>query len=277
MNWTIARIRVFKAALTAIAIASTHCQATATVLYSQDFESTTAGVVGGPGGSGIFDSEINLLVTWEYTASGGANGSKGMTVSFNGTGRPSFATASFYTFYPTASPLVTTPSQINFAIDLKPVGNVTATPVKITVAQTDPNYEADRGIDADGDGDMVDSAVVFRSVYSPTLIDGVYSHVSFTLDQGQINADINTGSPSFTRVPLTPQFDPTIGFTWSVNFGISGFGADAGNSLSVDNIQVASVPEPSTIAMLVGAMYSAAFFKKRRSSFSRELSGTARC
>jgi hypothetical protein len=261
MNWTRAGMRFITAALTAIAVAST--QASATVLYNQDFEPTTPGVVGSPSGSGIFSATINMLVTWEYTASGGANGSKGMTVSFNGTGLPSFAAVSFSTLSPTAGPLVTTPSQINFTIDLKPVGNVTTNPVKITLIQTDPNYEASRGIDANGDGDMIDSAVVFRSVYSPTLIDGIYSHVSFTLDQGQISADISTGFPTFTTIPLTPQFDPSIGFTWIVNLGISGFGADAGNSLSVDNIQVASVPEPSTLVLAVGIFAPLAACRRR--------------
>ena len=52
---------------------------------------------------GFFYTAANLLLKWEYTANGGADGSKGMTVSFDGTDRPSFAQGSFNAFQPTAS------------------------------------------------------------------------------------------------------------------------------------------------------------------------------
>jgi hypothetical protein len=122
------------------------------------------------------------------------------------------------------------------------------------------------------DGDMVDGATIFQSDYFPTLVSG-YNHIGYTLNQGQITAYVNSpGAPS-----ITPEFDPTVTLSWSINFDNVGFGSDAGNALSVDNIQIESVPEPGTIAMLVGTMYGAAFFKQRRSSFRRGLCGSALC
>ena len=145
--------------------AGAHSQANATFLYSQDFESTTPGVVGSPTGSGINTSALNLLVGWEYTATGGANSTKGLTASFDGTGNS--VAGSIFVQKPTASdasPLgngsMILLSPIEFSIDLKPVGNLNPDALKITVSQTDPNYEGDRGIDANGDGDMTDSAII---------------------------------------------------------------------------------------------------------------------
>jgi hypothetical protein len=42
-----------------------------------------------------------------------------------------------------------------------------------------------------------------------------------------------------------------------------------GEAFNMDNLSYATVPEPSTIAMLVSAMYGTASFRKRRRSFSR--------
>jgi hypothetical protein len=251
-------VSLLRSAVAIVAVASICCRASATVLYSQDFESTTPGIKGGPG-TDLFWAQGNILLTWEHTANGGANGTKGMTVNFDGTNRPGYL-GSFYAFQPTASDaspldngLVTEPSQIKFDIDLKPIGNDSSKPVTISLSQTDPNYEADRGIDANGDGDMVDSAIAYRSEFTPTLVAGDYTLVSFTMDQGLISANINSGFPNFASIPLTPQFDPTVGITWGVSFGNSDFGSDAGNSLSADNIQISSVPEPSGLALLVMA------------------------
>jgi hypothetical protein len=233
----------------------------AATLYSHDFEAAPIGQFCCPQG-GLFWSQGNIGGTdliWDHTANGGTDGSKGLNVLFDGTDRPSYFVG-LYDFEPIASdanPLgngaVSSPSHVRFSIDVKTTGNINSKPIRLTVSQTDPNYQADRGIDANMDGDMTDSALIFSSILRPTLlVAGDYNHLTYTLDQGELSASI-TRNPPFglpVVIPLTPEFDPTVSLFWAMYFFDDGFGSDAGNIVSIDNIRIEAVPEPSSIFLL---------------------------
>jgi hypothetical protein len=236
----------------------------AEILYSQTFEGTTLATVG----FGYWSISTGApAVVREVTATGGVGGSQGFAHYFDGTSGSSYLFAFNNILQPIAAsdadPLpVSDAAKIRFSMDVKTIGSLTSTPIRISVWQTDDNYEADRGIDLNSDGDMADSAIVFGSSFWPTVLDGNdYIGISFTIDQGTLFAAQNN-PPPIGSIPLTPQFDPTLPLVWSVTFGSegfvfgdgfdygAGFGFDAGNILSVDNILVETVPEPSTIVAL---------------------------
>ncbi|HJQ80959.1 MAG TPA: hypothetical protein VJ828_13450 [Lacipirellulaceae bacterium] len=235
----------------------------AVTLYSQDFEAAPVGQVANPTMVGLFPATINMggsALQWEFTADGGAAGTKGMDVKFDGTGRPNYF-INFAILEPRSSDenLPTSdPSKIRFSLDAKTVGAISPTPLRLRIFQDDPNYEADRGIDANMDGDMTDRAITFESVLSPELIqDGSYHRLSFTADQGAQDATISRvppppGMPAL--IHLTPEFDPTVTVHFSVLFGYEQFGFDAGNVVSVDNIRIEVIPEPSSIALAMALL-----------------------
>jgi hypothetical protein len=237
-----------------------HCA----VLYSEDFESAAVGPTqpqalgfnSSYGGTGPVPAPL-----YSVTASSGVAGSKGFNLSFDSSGQSNTYVVGFgpvikaSDISPLGNGTVSSPTQIRFSMDVKVSGSVTSSPISITVQQFDGNYEMDRGIDANHDGDMKDGATTFSSTFTPILIDGSdYIHTSFTLDQGMISAWINR-IPDFINtnpiVPITPEFDPTLQLTIGIGTDSVRFGADAGNSVSVDNLLVETVPEPSTAALLV--------------------------
>jgi hypothetical protein len=181
-------------------------------------------------------------LVWEITANGGVGGSKGLDISFDGTDRVNFYSVGIYDFEPVASdanPLangtVSSASQLRFSVDIKTVGNLDTTPITLAISQRDEDYEADRSIDANMDGDMVDAAYVFISGLTPVIsTSGDYYHLSFTFDEGDLSAYIQRNvfpSPP-TKIPLTPTFDPTVTLLW----GISG--------MNDDEFRIETVPAP---------------------------------
>jgi hypothetical protein len=138
-------------------------------------------------------------------------------VSVNGSGSSSY-TATFGLTVPAsaASPLgggsITSASQIRFSMDVKPIGSVSQTPVTVGVNQYDSQYEVKHAIDANQDGDMSDGATNYASEFPPpTLVEGAYTHVSFTMNEGTQTAGAIRISPfPTTQFPLTPEFDPTV-------------------------------------------------------------------
>jgi hypothetical protein len=196
-----------------------------------------------------------------------------MIITFGGTS-PLYSLG-FSIFQPSASDanplgngLVTDASQIRFSLDIKTIGNVTTQPVRLSAYQSDAHYEADRGIDANNDGDMTDSATVFRSAYAPILLDGGdFTHVSYTLDQGQLTASILRSVPfePSTSIPLTPQFDPTVSLTLAFGgMNYDTFGPDTGNAIVIDNIQIEVVPEPNAILLILSAACCVSVMTARR-------------
>jgi hypothetical protein len=222
------------------------------VLYRADFEGAAVGPAN-PSSLG-FDSAVGGAPgapQWEITSSGGANNSKGFSVSFD-TSNSSFYIVGFGPTLPSSDlgDLIAA-SQIRFSMDAKTTGAVASAPIEIQFSQFDSHYEQDRGIDANHDGDINDGAQVFHSTFDPPLMSlGDYFHMSFTLDKGIIDANIvrapSIGLP-FAKFPLTPMFDPAVPLAIGISFGSSGFGFDSGNVAMFDNLLVESVPEPSTL------------------------------
>jgi hypothetical protein len=155
-------------------------------------------------------------------------------------------------------------------MDARTAGAITPTPLRLRIFQNDPRYEADRNIDVNMDGDMTDGATPFESVLSPVLIqDGSYQRLSFTAGQGLQRAYMSDvppfpGTPRL--IPLTPEFDPTVTVKFTVIFGDEEFGFDAGNVVSIDNIRLDVIPEPSTIA-LATALVLAPTWRRNRKRF----------
>jgi hypothetical protein len=248
----------YLAFLVALQLATPSSSDAGITLYYQDFEAAPVGQHSLPVTTGLLTSTANMggsALRWEFTAAGGAAGTKGMDVKFNATGRPIYdiafsngGTSSSDENLPTSDP-----SKIRLSMDTRTVGAITPTPLRLRIYQNDPKYEADRSIDVNMDGDMTDGATTFESVLSPVLIqDGDYHRLTFTADQGVQRAYMSDvppfpGTPRL--IPLTPEFDPTVTVKFTVIFGDEQFGFDAGNVVSVDNIRLDVIPEPSTIAL----------------------------
>ena len=268
--------RVVQLIVSVATLIAFNCTSQASVLYSIDFENAAVGKISPPalGFSSGFGGTGDYSAGWVITADEGMNNSKGFNAFFDSSDSP-FFTMGFNTFLPASnlnpigSGSVSTENQLLFSMDVKVTGSLVSTPVVIALHQFDGNYEADRGIDANLDGDMSDGATVFRSFFTPTLVDGSeFVRVSFTLDQGNVDAVIFVPGTGF--IPITPMFDPTLTLNFGVSFGSDGFGSDIENAIMFDNISLESVPEPSILAMTLVAMVAGGITqcaRSRRPSF----------
>jgi hypothetical protein len=256
--------RAMAATLIAIPFVTAPGVVLAAVLYSNDFESATVGPVAltVPDALGLIwgygSGQTTVTPAWSITASGGIGGSQGFTITENGQGSSSYSSIFGVPIAASdASPLgggtVSSLSQLRFSMDIKPIGSIVDMPVQVAVFQYDSNYEADRGVDANQDGKMDGGATIYGSFLpAQALVEGTYTRVSFALDGGTPSAGITRLFPlPPVSFPLIPAFDPTVPLEIDVSFGSTGFGLDNGNSISVDNLLVESVPEPTTAALLV--------------------------
>ncbi len=183
-----------------------------------------------------------LMRTLEITAAGGAGGTQGFSVDVDasGVGPDSNGWTYWWNGYgsygveaddsnPLASGAAGTndPAMFRFSADIKVTGNSSSTPLEISVTGYDDNYDTVYGIDGNGDGE-VNGADRYAVTYTPTLVNGAdYAHVSFTLDQGTISADDNV---------TTPEWGADLAILYQFAFNSGGFGTDANNSFSVDNV-----------------------------------------
>jgi hypothetical protein len=79
---------------------------------------------------------------------------------------------------------------------------------------------------------MLDGAAVYVPVVTPTITaSGTYTHVTFTMDQGVQEVDEDVALEH--RV-----FSNGLSLLWQVNYHNGGFGFDAGNVISIDNIRI---------------------------------------
>jgi len=242
----------------------------AAVLYEQDFEGESLATLD----YSHFGMNYSVAhYSREITQSGGANNSQGYRYSFDSTSRTrSFALSFAHLFgvpATDASPLAgkqfIDPSQLRFSVEIKSIGNLSSTPIRLAVEQTDRAYEADRGIDANFDGDMTDQAEVFESMFSPTIANGAeFVTASFTLDQGTLSAAVVPSPGKPLPAPITPAIDPTVPITWAIYFDSAGYGFDAGNEITFDNIRIEYIPEPSTLALGSLALLSLAALRRRK-------------
>jgi PEP-CTERM motif len=211
----------------------------AAVLYSQNFEApvTTASTTVGPGG---FVQLNNLGGSGWQVQGGGGNGGVTLTagVDINGVGgsqalfanwdqTPAAGSFSFnqYTVYGgVAAPGAGTPlANIQVSMDLFMSGSESSnTPIDILIQNGGDNK------------------------FTPTLTNGAYTHVVFTLAQ-------TTGG----------AYDPTQLSNVRLQHGAGGFGFDANNIVRVDNILVQTVPEPSALLLMgFGSLAVAALRRK---------------
>ena len=84
----------------------------------------------------------------------------------------------------------------------------------------------------------------------PTLVDGDFTHVSFTLDQ----ATASNGN----------AFDPTMNSNFQVNYGANGFGFNAGIAVTIDNVVISVVPEPGSLTLVGLSTVGLWLFRRRR-------------
>lgn len=250
-------------------LATTRQPVFAVVVFSQNFETATIGQSANPG-NGFNGSLTTLPVTWEVASNNGAAGTKGLSVSIDGAAKSNYF-VNFSSAQPSASDanplggsLLTSASQVRFSFDVKGIGQIDPAQLFVGLYQDDPNYEADRGIDVNGDNDMTDRARVFSSSFRPTISsDGNYSHVSLWLDQGTLQANIVAPSGPPNVIPLTPTFDPTLPLNWAIGASHHEFGLDSGNVLSFDNFLIEVVPEPSAASLLASLCICCSFLRRR--------------
>jgi hypothetical protein len=205
------------------------------IVYQQNFDAPvpTSSTSANFGGFGQINNISNT--GWQVQGGGGGNGiSVTAGVDTNGVGgtQSLFANwdhsaASSFTFnqitnYGLSAPNVPL-SQIQVALDIFMSGSEGANnPITVSLQQ--------------GSG-----ATFGERKVTPTLTNGVFTHVQFTLDQA---------------TPTGLDFDPSQGFNFQLNHGAFGFGFDAGNIVRIDNvvIQTIPVPEPATSVLAVLAV-----------------------
>ena len=226
LSWT---RRCVLAALGIAALLALPGLSPAASLYSENFE-TYANASVGPTSFGGFGQINNVGGSpWQVQGGGGGGGIAATTgIDANGVGgsKSFFANwdhslASSFTFdQETAYGVIAAPgagtplSQIQVSLSLYMSGSESSTtPI---------------GVDVQNNGNDF--------VFTPTLANGVFTTVAFTLNQT---------TPSGANA-----FDPTLTSNLRVQFGAGGFGFDANNIVRLDNIVVQTVPEPSALALL---------------------------
>ena len=202
-----------------------------TVQYAENFEAPDAisSQTAGPGGFVQFNNVNQNPGGWQIQGGGGASGvvlTAG--VDNNGVGgsqslfanwdhspaNGSFFTFNQYTLYGIPGFSAGTPeSGVTISLDLFISGSESSnTPIQVVFQ---------------GNGGAVDRS------FTPTLTNGQFTSVSFTLDQATGGA-INITQP----------------FNIRLVHGAGGFGFDANNIVRVDNVLVTVVPEPTAAALL---------------------------
>lgn len=220
-----------------------------TIQYFEDFESpdATSSQTTGPGGFVQVNNVNQNPGGWQVQGGGGAGGVTLTTgVDNNGVGGSqalfanwdhTLAAAGWFTFnqytvygVPGFGPGVQE-SEITVSLDVFMSGSESSnTPIEVIFQ---------------GNGGGVDR------IYVPTLANGQYTTVSFTLDQATGGA-VNLSQP----------------FNVHLRHGAGGFGFDANNIVRIDNVSVSYVPEPATTALAAigGCVLLSARRRGRRSA-----------
>ncbi|HYG23527.1 MAG TPA: PEP-CTERM sorting domain-containing protein [Verrucomicrobiae bacterium] len=225
--------------LSVAAVALTIPSASAATLYQQNFEGSAAGSSASTPGSYTAISDIQGT-GWQIqggTGSGSVSFAAGVNNSGVGGSQALFGTWDLsggvdytwnqYTFYGVGGAgAAAGMGDILVALDILINGSDNNSPLSVSVLQNGGAIER---------------------IFTPTLANGQYTHVEFTLDQ--------------TTGPAT--FDPTAGFWFRLSHGNGGFGFDANNTVQVDNIMISVVPEPATGALLALGAAGLAAFRRR--------------
>ena len=229
---------MFKCSVTAVAVAvaclAVGSYAGAATIYSQDFNnsSTAAGSVDGI--YEYFGPSPQTVQAFGVDANG-VGGSQGFYDSIDASGDAGVT----YYFYAglgrsdIAAPgtlVGTTASNVTFSVDLAAVGNISATPVSIQLAQFNGN------------------TATYTNAYSPTLTAG-FNHLSYALG--------SVGTTSGT-------YDPTRNLSLVFTYDNNGFGLDAGNFVRIDNLLLTTAATPEPAAMAVLGVAGTAALRRRR-------------
>jgi hypothetical protein len=204
---------------------------TAQILYDQNFDSlaSSSGSAANIGGYGVVDNIGGIGWQVQGGTDSGAGGIIQLTAGINANGvggsQALFGTwdtttgANWmwnqYSYYGVgAAGPGRTLADITISLDLYMSGSSSATPITVQALQDGGNTAMS---------------------YTPTLTDGQYTSVSFSLAQATASG--------------TVPFDPTAAFWFRVSHGNGGFGFDNPNTVQIDNVLITAVPEPSLLAL----------------------------
>jgi hypothetical protein len=224
---------------TAAVFAAGAGSASSQVIYSQNFESPVTAGSGstGPGGYVVLN---DLGGSGWQVQGGGGGGGAALTagVDANGVGGSQALFANWdhsaatdytynqYTVYGAVNPAGAgvTPSQVQVDLDLFMSGSESANnPIEVIIQNGGPDIS-----------------------FTPVLANGVYTHVSYTLNQAT-----NSGT-----------YNPLASSNVRLQHGAGGFGFDAGNTVRADNIVIQVIPEPASLGFALAG--GVAFLVRRR-------------
>jgi hypothetical protein len=211
----------------------------AAVLYSQNFEppgTSTSSASEGPGG---YVDLYPATSTGNWQIQGGSDGGAGGVVTLtsgvdaNGVGG---SQALFANWDQSAAVNYTYNQYNNYGV-VAAAGAAPASQVQVTL---------DLYMDGSETSNTPIEVLVFGTSYFPTLTNGAYTSVSYTLDQA------------------TGTYNGGSGSNFALQHGAGGFGFDANNLVRADNIVVQTIPEPAAGEMLAAAATALAAMRRRR-------------
>jgi hypothetical protein len=224
------------------------------VLHENTFETAPVGP-GLPPTFFEFHGPNSLVLTNEVSDTDGVGGSNSFKQSWNSTASAAdfFYFAGFGHFAAFADesnpqagggPGTNNPANYTFEADVQLNGHLSNTPLEFFMSAIDTDYEADTGINVNGDGDLDDGAAVWTFSVFPTIsfLNNDYVHISFTMD---------TASPGTDSGVLAPYFDNTLALQYLIAHNNGGFGFGPNKVLNLDNVRFTfTAPEPGSGALV---------------------------
>jgi hypothetical protein len=208
----------------------------AAVLYSQNFEPPGTPTSSGSQGPGGYVAVYPSTSTGGWQIQGGGGGAGALLTAGVDTNGVGGSQALFANWDHSVATDYTYNQYFNYGV-VAAAGAASASQVMVTL---------DLFMDGSESSNTPIEVLVFGTSYSPTLTNGVYTSVSYTLNQA------------------SGVFNGAVGSNFGLQHGAGGFGFDANNLVRVDNIVIQTIPEPATGAMLVAAAMALAAVRSRR-------------